>query len=88
MELKEGVLYKFEGNRCPVCKIMEERLTKLGKVAEHYIVPDDEDAFSTLQSLTDQMTLPVFVYKAKDKSIQILAGLKDEKELKAFINGM
>lgn len=87
MELKEGVLYKFETPSCHVCKQIDLYLQKANVEPEKFDISKDEEALQFIQGVTEESAMPILVIKKND-DYQTLSGMKTEKEIKVFLENL
>lgn len=80
MELNEGTLYLFtNGNHCPVCKLVESKLDKLGIGYVEMDCSENENYIDFLMKNQSSTSFPFLVKNGKFHSGNI-----DEKELRKF----
>jgi len=84
MTLREGVLYKFEKDHCPICKVMEPLYQDfVSNNAEVETEKVDAVKEFDLSEKIGISSLPVFLY-LKDEEYQMVSGLTEKKEFIRF----
>lgn len=87
MELKEGVLYKFEAPSCHICKQIDLYLERAYVKPEKFDISTNEEALQFVQGVTVETALPTLVIRKND-DYHTLSGMKTEKEIKTFLENL
>jgi len=89
VEIKEGLIYKFETPNCPTCKIVERYLgdacLKRKIQVEKINIADNDDAINFLQEKVMDTSLPVLLFSSKGE-LHYRSGLLSQADLWVFAN--